>query len=234
MTERTVLVAGGTGALGGSVTRRFLEEGHRVGVTWRSEADRDGLADELGEFSDRLLFVRADVTDADAVKNAVDEVGSTFGVIGVLANLVGGWRGGERTDAHSIETWEGMLRLNLTSAFLCARAVLPGMLAENWGRIVLVSARTAVRPRAGDGAYAVAKAGVIVLAQTIAEETRGTDVTANVVVPSIIDTPANRASMPGDPARWVPPADLAETIAFLASDAAGQIRGALVAVYGSA
>ena len=234
MTERTVLVTGGTGALGAAVTRRFLDAGHRVAVTWRSEADRDALAGDLHDFADRLLFVRADVTDPEAVTNAVEEVRSALGPVGVLAHLVGGWRGDERIDAHSIETWEGMLRLNLTSGFLCARAVLPGMLAENWGRIVLVSARTAVRPRAGDAAYAVAKAGVIVLAQTIAEETRGTGVTANVVVPSIIDTPANRASMPGDPARWVPPADVAEAIAFLASDPAGQIRGGSVPVYGSA
>ena len=234
MTERTVLITGGTGALGGAVTRRFLEDGHTVAVTWRSEADRDALAGELHDFVERLLFVRVDVTDANTVTNAVEEVRSASGPVGVLAHLVGGWRGGERMDAHSIETWDAMLRLNLTSAFLCARAVLPGMLAQDWGRVVLVSARTAVRPRAGDGAYAVAKAGVIVLAQTIAEETRGTGVTANAVVPSIIDTPSNRTSMPGDPAKWVPPRDLAETIAFLASDPAGQIRGASVPVYGSA
>jgi NAD(P)-dependent dehydrogenase (short-subunit alcohol dehydrogenase family) len=233
MTARTVLVTGGTGVLGGEVTRRFLEGGHRVAVTWRGRAERDALEDALREFRDRLRFVSADLTDPDAVAGAVEEVRSALGPVGVLSHLVGGWRGDERVAEHSTETWDAMLRLNLWSAFVCARAVLPSMVAEDWGRLVFVSARTAVRPRAGDGAYAVAKAGVIVLAQTIAEETRGTGVTANAVAPSILDTPANRSSMPGDPSKWVPPADLAESIAFLASDAAGQLRGALLPVYGS-
>jgi NAD(P)-dependent dehydrogenase (short-subunit alcohol dehydrogenase family) len=232
--DRTVLVTGGTGALGGAVVRRFLEGGHRVAVTWRSQAERDRTEAELRESSDRLRFVHADATDAGAVAAVVEEVGSVLGPIEVLAHLVGGWRGGQHIAEHSTETWDAMIRLNLWSAFVCARAVLPGMLAADWGRLVFVSARTAVRPRPGDGAYAIAKSGVVVLAQVIAEETRDTGVTSNVVAPSIIDTPANRASIGGDPSRWVPPAHLAEAIAFLASEAAGQLRGAFLPVYGSA
>ena len=128
-----------------------------------------------------------------------------------------------------------MFSLNLDSAFLCARAVLPSMLERDWGRVVFVSSRTARQDRAGQAAYAIAKAGVAVLAETIAEETVGTSVTANVVAPSTLDTPANRRAMPNaDHTRWVGPEQVAASIAFLASDAAGQLRGAWLPVYGSA
>jgi NAD(P)-dependent dehydrogenase (short-subunit alcohol dehydrogenase family) len=204
----------------------------RRGTAYTVTVDaKEGVATGISA-ADRAHTIRL-LADADSVAGAVDEVTSAFGPIGVLAHLVGGWKGGERIDSHSLETWDGVMRLNLTTAFLCARAVLAGMLAQDWGRCVFVSARTAVRPRAGDGAYAIAKGGVITLAQTISEETRGTGVTANAVAPSILDTPANRASMPGDPSRWVPTADMAEAVAFLASEAAGQLRGALLPVYGS-
>jgi NAD(P)-dependent dehydrogenase (short-subunit alcohol dehydrogenase family) len=228
--RRTALVTGGTGTLGGAVTRRFLEDGFGVAVTWRRQAERDALATELASFEDHLRFASADVTDADAVAAAVGEIGP----VDVLAHLVGGWRGGERVASHSTETWEAMLRLNLFSAFVCARAVLPGMLERDWGRIVFVSSRTAIRGRSGQGGYAVAKSGLVVLAETIAEETRGTGVTANVVAPSIIDTPANRASLTSDPSTWVPAAAVAAAVAFLASEPAGQLRGAFLPLYGSA
>ena len=128
-----------------------------------------------------------------------------------------------------------MIKLNLTSAFLCARAALPGMLQRNRGRIIFVSSKTARTGRAGQAGYAAAKAGVAVLAETIAEETRGTGVTANTVAPSTLDTPANRKMISGgDFSTWVTPADLAASIVYLASDAAGQLRGAWLPVYGSA
>jgi NAD(P)-dependent dehydrogenase (short-subunit alcohol dehydrogenase family) len=136
---------------------------------------------------------------------------------------------------HSLETWERMMNLNLLSAFLCCRSVLPSMLADDWGRVVLVSSRTARQGRSGQVAYAIAKAGVAVLAETIAEETRGTGVTANVVAPSTLDTPATRKAMPNaDHSAWVPTSDVAAVIASLTSEEAGQLRGAWLPVYGSA
>lgn len=128
-----------------------------------------------------------------------------------------------------------MMDLNLRSAFLCSRAVLPGMRERDWGRVVLVSSRTAHENRSGQAAYAIAKAGVAVLAETIAEESRGTRITANVIAPSTLDTPANRRAMPdADHSAWVSPADIAASIAFLASEEAGQLRGAWLPAYGSA
>jgi NAD(P)-dependent dehydrogenase (short-subunit alcohol dehydrogenase family) len=233
---RTVLVTGGTGALGTAVTRRFLEDGHRVAATWVVEGEVGALQESLGPLGeDRRVLVETDVTDPASIDGAVQRVASELGPVDVLVHLVGAWKGGERVHEHSVETWDRMLALNLRSAFLCCRAVLPSMLERDWGRVVLVSSRTARQGRSGQAGYAVAKAGVAVLAESIAEETRGTQVTANVIAPSTLDTPANRRAMPdADPARWVGPDDVAASIAYLASEEAGQLRGAWLPVYGSA
>lgn len=232
--SRSVLITGGTGALGSAVTQRFLDDGFGVAVTWVVKEEAEALRDQLGD-PDRLMLVECDVTNSDELQRAVEDVGERFGSVDVLAHLVGAWRGGEPVQDHSLETWDFMMQLNLRSAFLASRAVLPGMLQNDRGRIVFVSSRTAREGRSGQAAYAIAKAGVSVLAETIAEETKGTGVTANVVAPSTLDTPANRRAMPkSDPNRWVTASDVAAAIAFLASDAAGQLRGAWLPVYGSA
>jgi NAD(P)-dependent dehydrogenase (short-subunit alcohol dehydrogenase family) len=155
--------------------------------------------------------------------------------IDALVHVVGGWAGGESVHEHTVETWDRMLELNLRTAFLCCRQVLPLMRSRGFGRIVLVSSRTARSNRKGQAAYAVAKAGLTVLAETIAEENRELDVTANVVAPSTLDTQANRAAMPqADHSSWVPLPQAAAVIAFLASDQAGQLRGAWLPLFGSA
>jgi NAD(P)-dependent dehydrogenase (short-subunit alcohol dehydrogenase family) len=134
----------------------------------------------------------------------------------------------------SAEDWDHMLALNLRSAFLLSRAVLPGMLEAGWGRIVHTSSKTAVEPRAKQAAYAVSKMGLITLTEVIAAEVKGSGVTANVILPSIIDTPNNRESMPkADPAKWVPPERIAATMRFLCSDDAAAINGARVPIYGA-
>ena len=232
---RSILVTGGTGAIGSAVTRRFLEDGNAVAVTWIVEEERDELVAELGPLGESLFELRADVTDPEEMERAVAAIAERNGPVDALVHLVGGWRGDTRVHEESVQTWERLFRLNVVSGAVCARAVLPGMLERDWGRIAVVSARAARQDRAGQAAYAVAKAGVGVLAEAIAEETRGTGVTANAVGPSVVDTPANRRSMPdADPAAWVPPADLAAILRFLCSDEAGQLRGAWLPVYGSA
>ncbi|MEA2460554.1 MAG: hypothetical protein QOH90_731 [Actinomycetota bacterium] len=233
--DRTAVITGGTGALGTAVTERFLDDGYRVVATWVVKEEAEALREHLGERDGRLSLIECDVTDAEDVARAVTEIEANVGPIGVLVHLVGAWRGGTPVHEHKLDSWDLMMKLNLHSAFLCARAVLPGMLERDHGRIIFVSSRTAKTGRSGQAAYAVAKAGVAVLAETIAEETRGTGVTANTVAPSTLDTPANRKMIPGgDPSKWVTPADLAASIAYLASDPAGQLRGAWLPVYGSA
>jgi NAD(P)-dependent dehydrogenase (short-subunit alcohol dehydrogenase family) len=152
----------------------------------------------------------------------------------VLLNTVGGWSGGTAEGETAVDDWECMLSVNLRSAFLLSRAVLPHMLQEGWGRIVHVSSKTAVEPRAKQIGYAVSKMGVITLTKVIAAEVKGTGVTANVILPSIIDTLANRASMPkADPQRWVSPEQIAAMMRFLCSDAGASINGASIPMYGT-
>jgi NAD(P)-dependent dehydrogenase (short-subunit alcohol dehydrogenase family) len=230
---RRVLVTGGTGALGTSVTRRFLEQGDEVAVSWIVEDEADRTRRDLAEFAG-LLLVRADLSQPDDVARMLGEVEAAAGGVDTLVHLVGMWRGGKPVHETDDATWDLVMDVNLRTAFNCARATLTGMLERGWGRMVFVSSRTAHRAQAGQAAYAVAKAGVAALAEAIADETRGTGVTANAVSPSVIDTPANRRAFPdSDPSRWVAPDDLAATIAFLASDEAAAITGATLEVPGS-
>jgi NAD(P)-dependent dehydrogenase (short-subunit alcohol dehydrogenase family) len=232
--SRTVLVTGGTGALGSAVTQRLLDDGHRVAATWVVKEEAEALREAIGP-TDRLMLVEADVTDPASIGGTVEDIEAELGPVDALVHLVGAWKGGESVHELSLDTWDRMLELNLRSALLCARAVLPSMRARGWGRLVLVSSRTAREDRSGQSAYAIAKAGVAVLAETIAEENRGLDVTANTVAPSTLDTPANREAMPdAEFGSWVPPEEVAATISFLCSEAAGQLRGAWLPVYGSA
>jgi NAD(P)-dependent dehydrogenase (short-subunit alcohol dehydrogenase family) len=231
--DRVALVTGGTGALGSAVTRRLLEDGHRVAATHPRDADVESLTVGNAKATSKLVMVETDVTDLSSVDGAVAETRDRFGTVEVLVHLVGGWHGGESVQEHSLETWRRIVDLNLTSAFLCCRAVIPGMLDAGWGRVVLVSSRTAKEGRVGQSAYAVAKEGVATLAEVIAEECCGTGVTANVIAPSVLDTPANRESMPtADFTRWVTPEVAAAMVAFLISDEAGTLRGAWLPVFG--
>jgi NAD(P)-dependent dehydrogenase (short-subunit alcohol dehydrogenase family) len=231
---RNVLVTGGTGALGTAVTKRLLDEGHKVAATWVIKEEAEALREAVGP-TDRLLILETDVTDPASIASTIEQVDGDFGSVDALVHLVGAWKGGQYVHEVSPEAWKLMLDLNLHSALLCSQAVLPKMRERGWGRIVLVSSRTAHQGRSGQAAYAISKAGVEVLAETIAEENRGLDVTANVVSPSTLDTPANRAAMPdSDFAAWVPPADVAANIAFLLSQEAGQLRGGTLPVYGAA
>jgi NAD(P)-dependent dehydrogenase (short-subunit alcohol dehydrogenase family) len=230
-----VLITGGAGGLGAAVTTRFLEDGHNVAVASRPSESSETLRVASARFGDQLHVLPADVTDPDSVARLVDETVSRCGVPHVLVHLVGGWAGGEAVQDTAPETWERMQRLNLYSAFLCSRAVLPFMRNQNWGRIVFISARAARNGRKHQTAYAVAKAGVSILAEAIAEENADHDVTANVVAPSVLDTPANRDTLVHtDHSRLVPVEDVARMITFLASDEAGQLRGAWLSAFGQA
>ena len=232
--DRVVLISGAAGALGSAVTREFAHAEASLALTGRSGKKLEQLVTETGLPAERAFAVAADVTQADGVKDLVEAVVDHFGRIDVLLNTVGGWSGGKPVGETPVEEWDRMLALNLRSAFLLSRAVLPLMLEASWGRIVHVSSKTAVAPRAKQAAYAASKMGLITLIEVVAAEVRGSGVTANVILPSIIDTPANRASMPkGDPRKWVPPERIATTIRFLCSDTAASINGARIPIYGA-
>jgi NAD(P)-dependent dehydrogenase (short-subunit alcohol dehydrogenase family) len=233
---RSVLITGGTGALGSAVTLAFLETGARVFVPWQSEPSRDALLTAAAAHRDRLILDRVDVTQETEVARWVAEASAAAGgAPDALVCLAGGFAGGTPVAATELATWERMLALNLTSVFLCARAVAPLMASRGRGKIVAVAARAGLHGTGGIAAYSVSKAGVINLVQALAEELKEANVQVNCILPSTIDTPANRRAMPdAEQDRWVAPADIARVLLFLTSDAASVISGAAVPVYGRA
>jgi NAD(P)-dependent dehydrogenase (short-subunit alcohol dehydrogenase family) len=225
---RGVLVAGGTGALGGAVLEALLEGGWDVTATWVEDRERDRVEAALG---DRVRLVQADLFDPDAVAQAVDAVED----LGAIVNLVGGYASGGKVHEVEPEELDRMLQLNLKPGFLLAGAAMPRLVEAGGGAYVGVSARAALRPFPGAAAYITAKAGVIAFVQALAVEYRDAGIRANAVLPNAIDTPANREQMPNaDFSKWVPPAEIARVIRFLISDDSKPTSGAAVPVYGSA
>jgi NAD(P)-dependent dehydrogenase (short-subunit alcohol dehydrogenase family) len=232
--DRTFIVTGGTGDLGGAVTREFLEAGARLAVTWRHERAWRALEPELAAYGDDVAGFRMDVTDPSDVSRGVSLIVEQFGAVHGVAHLVGGFDFAtvENTSADILDR---MLDMNLCSAFHVAKAAAPVIRAAGGGKLLFVSARAALQGASGLGAYAASKAGVIALVQTLADEYRDANIQTNCVLPSIIDTPANRTAMPdADFTRWVAPADIARVLRFLASSDAEVISGAAIPVYGRA
>ena len=197
-----------------------------VVVASRSPQAPDDLA-----HSQQLVTLSADLTDAGQVHDLVGSVVARWGRIDALLHLVGGFAGGHSVAETPPEAVEEMLRAHVRTAFLCCREVVPHMLAQGSGRIVCAAARAALQPAAGLSAYAIAKAGVVALVQTLARELAGTGVTANAIAPDTINTPANRAAMPeADLSRWTPPERIAEVLLFLASSASAAVNGAVLPV----
>ncbi|MDD1771007.1 MAG: SDR family NAD(P)-dependent oxidoreductase [Methanomassiliicoccales archaeon] len=231
------IVSGATGSLGRVVARDALRAGMMVAVPYRSEDKMNELTAFLGGPSENLIGAKAEVTSEQEMSTFVQGVLAKWGRVDVLLNIAGSYRGGKEVWETPLDDWNAMLDSNFRSAFVCCKAVLPTMLKQNHGRIVNVAARPGVenRNRAKSGAYAVSKAAVAVLTQTIAEECKKTDVTANAVVPSTMDTPTNRKAIPqGDFSKWASVDDVAKVIIFLASDDSKVTSGALVPVYGKA
>lgn len=228
---RVAVVTGGTGALGQAVVRRLLAGGAVVAVPYRGVAGRDALLSRVPAADRaRLVTEPADATDLAAMTGFADALAAARGRIDVLVAAVGGFAAGRLLETDAA-TWERMLALNLTSAFAAARAVVPHLVRAGGGRVVFVASRAVEPPTGGFIAYTVAKAGVIALARALAAELRGRGVTVNAVLPSTMDTPANRAAMPDSDRRgWVPVEAVAETIAFLVGEAAAHVTGALVTV----
>ena len=227
--NRVVLVTGPTGGLGAAVVRAFADEGARLVLTSRKCEELEALASELILDADRALLVPADVTNVEQVQALVQAAHARFGAIDAAIHVSGGYRAGTSVPDTDLEAWNFMLNLNLTSAFIVARAVLPGMLERRSGKLVFISSRADSQPAANQAAYAVSKGALEVFVRNLAEETRAHGVNVNAVSPSIIDTPTNRKGIPhADFSAWVQPESLAGVIRFLASDAARDIHGAIV------
>jgi NAD(P)-dependent dehydrogenase (short-subunit alcohol dehydrogenase family) len=227
MRGKTALIAGGTGALGVAVAKAAVARGAIVTVTYIIDAELEPARAAVGP---DVTFVKADVRHEADVRATIEALPR----LDILIQLVGGFAMSPTADTP-LGKLTDQLDVNLVSSFLLCKHALAKMTAGGYGRIVTVGTRTAVQPTGQAAAYAASKAGVIAMTQAIADETRGTAITANTVLPSIIDTPANRRSMPNaDPTHWVKPESLADVICFLASELARDIRGAALPVYGSA
>ena len=231
--DAVAVLTGGTGGLGREVARRLAATGHRLAITYLIPEEANEVEELLRLPEDRLVLKRVDCSDAEAVNAFVKETAAAFGGINVLACLVGGWSGGRDVEETDDVRFERMLDLNLRTAFYATRAVLPHLRDAEWGRIVMIGSRSAVEPPAGQAMYNVAKAGVVALARSIAEEVSDSDITANVVLPSLIDTPAFREVVPfASYVDWPTPDQIATVIEFLLSPQASVINGAMVPVYG--
>lgn len=232
-TDQVLVVTGGAGNLGQAVTRAFVAAGGRVAVVVRKRADAEAaFADDLPE-GDNCLYVTGDLTDESAVGDIARQVVARFGRLDVLVNTAGGIRAGTPLHETSMDVWDFMMNLNARTVLLMSRAVIPQMLAQQHGRIISVSARAALKGTAKHGPYNASKMAVIRLTETLAAELRHAGITANCILPGIIDTPANRAETPNaDFSKWVSPESLANVILFLASIAAADVNGAAIPVYG--
>ena len=231
---KAVLVAGGTGGLGRAVSLAFLEHGATVAVTWRRQEEFDALRDAAANGASRLTGFNADVTDAVQTRELVNEIVARFDHLDVLVNAVGGYAGGIPLWQIEPEVFERMLDLNLRAAYALTKAAVPAMIARRSGSIVSIAAKAAWDHAAGASAYAASKAAAVALIDSLAADLTGTGVRVNSVLPSIIDTAANRSAMPkADFSKWPKPEDIAKVVLFLGSDDSRVIHGASIAVYGN-
>jgi NAD(P)-dependent dehydrogenase (short-subunit alcohol dehydrogenase family) len=210
------------------VLREFVDSGRAVAATWIMDRERDRIESELG---DSVALVRADLLDADGAREAVEGVEDLDAVV----NLVGGFASGPLVHETEPDEFKRMLELNLIPGFNLARAAMPRLVEHGAGAFVGVSARPALRPFPGAAGYITGKAGVLAFVQALDAEYRAKGVRCNAVLPSVIDTPANREAMPNaDFSKWVPPAEIARVIRFLVSDESAPVSGAGIPVYGRA
>jgi NAD(P)-dependent dehydrogenase (short-subunit alcohol dehydrogenase family) len=233
-TGKVVLVAGGTGGLGRAVSLAFLNEQALVAVAYRSDEELIALKNAAGGRAGSLEGHHVDVTDESATRQLAAKILAGHGRLDVLVNAVGGYAGGTALWELDSKVFDQQLALNLRSGYVLSRAVVPAMLKQRSGAILNVASRSAFDHAAGAAAYAASKAAAVAMIDSLAADLKGTGVRANSILPSIIDTEANRKAMPdADYTKWPKPEEIARVVLFLCSDDAKLIHGAAVPVYGS-
>ncbi|HWC17143.1 MAG TPA: SDR family NAD(P)-dependent oxidoreductase [Terriglobales bacterium] len=231
---KIVLVAGGTGGLGQAVSSAFLNDGAKLVVTFRSEQEFVDLKRTAGERLSNLRGHRIDVTDEAAVQKLMNQIVSEHGRLDVLVNTVGGYVGGIKLWDLDSQLFDQMLNLNLRSGYVLVRSAVKLMRVAGSGAIVNIASKAAMDHTAEASAYAASKAAAVALMDSLAAELKGSGVRVNSILPSIIDTPANRKAMPqADYSKWPKPEEIARVVLFLCSDDSKVIHGAAIPVYGN-
>ncbi len=229
------IVTGGTGSVGRALVPLLIQRNFKLGITYIIPEQAAGFESTFDLDEDQLLLRRVDSVDPTAMDRFIQETVDTFGGLNVLVCLVGGWAGGR--DVHETDNvrFDRMIDLNLRSAFNTVRAAIPHMREQEWGRLITLSRRQAIDAPAGQAAYNVAKAGVVALAKSVARELSDTNVTCNVLMPSVIDTERTRAALPyADYVNWPKPDEIANVIDFLTGHRSAVIDGAQIPVWGAA
>jgi len=225
--NKRVAITGAFGTLGTAVVGRALAEGALVAALDHAAAPKSP-----SEFGDAVLIGGVDLADAQGAKSALAQAAEALGGLDALVNIAGGFAW-EKIEGSSLDTWDRMFRMNLLTAVAASQAALPWVLKSPSGRIVNIGAAGAIKAELGKGAYAASKSGVMRFTEALAEELKERGITVNALLPSIIDTPPNRADMPdADFARWVRPEQIGDAIVFLLSDRAQAITGSLIPVVG--
>jgi NAD(P)-dependent dehydrogenase (short-subunit alcohol dehydrogenase family) len=231
LTNKIALISGASGGLGGTVSRVFYEVGANLVLIGSHLDGVQALANSLGP--ERTLPLAANLVDPAEAEKVVSTTLERYGRLDILLNLTGGFTGGAPVSAGQGDELDQMLNLNLRTAYNLSRAAVRPMIAQRWGRIINVASRDALHGRANFSAYAISKAAVLRLTESMAAEVQDDHITVNAIMPGIIDTPANRQSMPAaDFSKWVQPAEIAAVLLFLAGEEARAINGAAIPVYG--
>lgn len=234
MHSKVIVITGGTGRLGTALALRLKNHGVKIAATYLIPDEAERFEKSLNLGPDQLLLRRVDATNPSQLEEFMDETVDTLGKFGALASLVGGWAAGQDVDEASDLRFDRMLDLNLRSAFYTLRAAIPHLKNNGSGRVVFIGSRAVLDTPAGQAAFNVAKAGVVALASSAANELRDHNITVNTVLPAIIDTQASRSMIPfADYMDWPDPDEVAAVLEFLTSEEARVISGAAVPAYGN-
>ena len=229
--NRIVLVTGGTGALGSSITKAFVESNATVISSYIY--DKEEPSKKTENKSSPIQLIKADITKEEEVARLVSTVMDKYGHIDILVNVVGGYIGAKNIVELDEKEWDLMMAMNLKSAFLISKHVTRHMIASKYGKIIHISSKKGLHAEGSDSAYAASKSGLIRLVESLSEETKKSNINVNCIMPIIIDTQANRKAMPNaDFNKWVKPEDLANVVLFLSSEEAKTITGAAIPTFG--
>lgn len=239
--NKVIVIIGGTGALGRVLTKSFLNyHSKTIFITYRSEKEMQELKTELDilleqplKTSTTIEYIKVDVTNDKETKRLISNIVKRHGQIHILVSVVGAYIGGKNVTQLDESEWDKMININLKSAFLISKHVIPAMVSNNYGKLVYISSRTGLRSDGYDSAYAASKSGLIRFVESASQEVKKSNININCVLPTILDTEPNRKEMPNaDFSKWVKLDDLSKVILFLCSDDSKIINGASISAYG--